>query len=196
MDKFMTKENARTSYQKSYDSIYNVDHNGYNENENPIYGTEPNTVNRPEQTYPEPILPETSNWERPVYGVTGSPSVHPPRSIIKHNDYLIHSNKYAIDWRKIGLLALIKFGLFKLQANNFLNILLLLVFKFKLMVTAFFFKFLFILKLVKVFVSMIYPLSFLPLTPKLMQLISVLLKILYMVLNSNTIQPGILTTTR
>jgi len=190
----MIKEDARTSYQKSYDLIYSENHNSYNEN--PIYGTEPITEDRPEQAYPEPILSETNNWEHPVYGVTELLSVHPPRNIIKHNDYLINSKKYQIDWRKIGLLALIKFGLFKLQANNFLNILLLLVFKFKLIVTAFFFKFLFILKLMKVFVSMIYPLSFLPLMPKLMQLISILFKILYMVLNSNTIQPGILTITR
>lgn len=198
VDKFIAKEEARTNYQNMHDLTYNVDNNDYNEDENAIYGLGSSTVIPPEQTYLEPILSETNNWDRPAYGVANLPSVYPPINVIKHKDHLIHLQKNSIDWRKIGLLALIKFGLLKLKANSFLSILLLLLFKFKLFVMAIFLKSLFILKLTKVFVSTVYPLLFLQLMPKLMQ-------ILYTVLNPTTLQiiqsamqmqPGISTTTR
>lgn len=72
-----------------------------------------------------------------------------------------------IDWHKVGILALMKFGLAKLKAFGFLKILFLLVFKLKLFLIAMFFKFLLILKLMKVFKILMIPLILLTVLPML-----------------------------
>lgn len=72
-----------------------------------------------------------------------------------------------IDWHKVGILALFKFGLAKLKAFGFLKLLFLLVFKLKLFLIAMFFKFLLILKLMKVFKILMVPLILLTVLPML-----------------------------
>jgi len=166
-DKLMVEEDVSTYYPDSYDLTYNVGRNGYNEDENPI-------AIRPEQTYTEPIWSEPGNWDWPPYGV-GLSSAHQPNSVIKHKNIPIQPKEYKTEiyWPKIGLLALIKFALFKLQTIGFLNFVFLLAFKFKLFMTGLFLKFFLILKLMKIYKSLFLPFFFLQLIPNLMQLLSI-----------------------
>lgn len=149
------------------DLTYNVGHNGYTEDEI-------STVVRNEQIYPETVWSNTNYWDRPPYGV-GYPSVQQPNTVVKYENIPIRPKEYEIkfDWHRIGILALIKFALFKLKTIGFLKFLFLLAFKFKLFITGVFLKFFLIFKLMTIYKSLILPLFFLQLTPTLMQLFSI-----------------------
>lgn len=68
-----------------------------------------------------------------------------------------------INWRHIGIIALLKFTLVKLKALGFMNFLFLLLFKLKLLLIVLHFKFFILLKLIKFFKFLLLPLFFLPL---------------------------------
>lgn len=76
------------------------------------------------------------------------------------NNKKLNDNK--TNWYTIAMLALIKFGLIKLKTMSFLQFILIIVFKFKLLMTAIFFKFM-LLKLLKPFTFLLLPLLFLSL---------------------------------
>lgn len=70
-----------------------------------------------------------------------------------------------INWRRIGVMAVIKLGLVKLKAIGFINILLFLLFKIKMFMAVVFFKFLSLLKILKLFKFLIIPLMVIPFFP-------------------------------
>lgn len=112
-------------------------------------------------------------------------------SLVNHNNYLPPNTNYQFhnpnnqieqynihnplqqiqmiyekaDWRKIGILALVKLGLIKLKLFSFLKLLFLLVFKLKLFLIAMFFKYLLIAKLMKLFKLLMLPLLSLVMLP-------------------------------
>lgn len=73
------------------------------------------------------------------------------------------SNQDNINWRNIGILALIKFGLIKLKTIGFMQLVFIFAFTVKLLMVAVFFKLLLFLKLIKYLKVLILPLFFLSL---------------------------------
>lgn len=80
----------------------------------------------------------------------------------KPNNKKLNDNK--TNWYTIAMLALIKLGLIKLKTMSFLQFILIILFKFKLLMIAIFFKFM-LLKLLKPFTFLVLPLLFLSLLP-------------------------------
>jgi len=72
-------------------------------------------------------------------------------------------NQDNINWRNIGILVLIKFGLIKLKTIGFMQLLFIFAFTVKQLMVAVFFKFLLFLKLIKYLKILILPLFFLSL---------------------------------
>lgn len=165
---------APYNYHNSYDSPYNLGDYGDKKKENQMVGNRWTSVNNPAGSYIASFWPSEgdNNLE---YGIreryppehehdyTIGPSNHYPKPI--------SSKEHKIDWSKIGMLAFIKLGLFKLQAIGFQKILFLLVFKLKMFMAAIFFKFLLIIKLMKFFNILILPLFILQLLPSIWQIL-------------------------
>lgn len=94
-----------------------------------------------------------------------------PSNLPKHIPKPINLKENKIDWQKLGMLALIKLGLLKLQVIGFKKIIFLLAFKFKMYFTAILLKFLLIIKLMKFLKILILPVFLMQLLPTLVQLL-------------------------
>lgn len=170
------QEIAPYNYYNSYDPTNNLGENGKNKNLNQMVGNRWTTENNPAVPYPSSLWKSEGNNNLEFEIREQYPSDH------EHADYMpiepsnhypkpIHSKEHKMDWSKIGILALIKLGILKLQAIGFQKILFLLVFKLKMIMAVMFFKFLLIMKLMKFFNILILPLFILQLLPSIWNLI-------------------------
>lgn len=171
----MAKKGTSTSHLKLYDLPYKTHDYSNTEDDISADGIGWNTIDEPKNTYPVTSWTgSTGIWDQPShetenyeYGYHSQPS-----RVTKDHHRPIQQKENKIDWHTIGILALIKLGLIKLQAIGFLQILFLIVFKLKLYMIAVFLKFLLIMKLMKLSKILVLPLLLLQLLPTLMQLLS------------------------
>ncbi|VVC46194.1 Hypothetical protein CINCED_3A004241 [Cinara cedri] len=166
--KLVVEEDVSSGYQSSYEQNYNLDDYVYRKQENPAVGTGWTKDQRSETTDGS-----SNNWDSSAHeNGNNRQSVRPPPSALSKypkSEIEVHK-EFKIDWQRIGILALIKLGLTKLQAVGFLKMVFLLLFKFKLYLVAIFFKFVLFLKLIKSFNIMLIPFFFFKFLPTLINL--------------------------
>lgn len=172
----VAEEDSSNGYQNANDLTYNAGDYGYKEYENPAYGAGWTSAGRPEQSQGSLWSGSSGSWEPPPYGTEEgyladqSPSRKPSSNPITNDLNPLQPKRNNINWKTFVWLALFKLGLAKLQAIGFLNTLLQLGFSFKLYMTAVFFNFLLIIKLMKFFKILLLPLLLTRLLPLFMQL--------------------------
>jgi len=172
-DNIVVKKGASASHLKSYDSPYKMHDYSNTEDDISADGIGWNIIDEPKTVHPVTSWAEgTDIWnQRPHETDNFGYGYHSlPNKVTK--DKPIQPKENKIDWNTIGILAFIKLGLVKLQAIGFLKTLFLIMFKFKLYMTAVLFKFLLLMKLMKLFKIILLPLLILLLIPTLIQLFS------------------------
>lgn len=178
----MAEGDNSNGYQNAYDLTYNVGDYGYKEYESPTYETGWTSAGEPQQTHQGSFWSGSSgSWEPPPYGIGGGyltdqgpsskPIDWPSKKPTKNDQNSLQPKVNNVDWKTIGVLALIKLGLAKLQAIGFLKTLFLLGFSFKMYMIAVIFKFMLIMKLMKFFKILLLPLFLVRLLPSLIQLL-------------------------
>lgn len=173
--KLVNEEMSLTNNHKFYDLTYNTGDYGYKRDEKQNFINKGTSVNRPDNSYLASLWPIISRESNSMeYGISERYPVdydHEYKS--STNDYStpIHVKESRLNLHEIGILALIKFFLLKLQVIGFQKIILFLVFKLKLFMAAMLFKFLLIMKLMKFFKILILPLLLMQLLPIIMQLL-------------------------
>lgn len=192
----MTDEDDSNGYQNTYDLTYNVGDYGHKEYDNPTYEAGWTSTGHPEQAQGSLWSESSGSWEPPPYGkgegylVDQGPSRKPldrPSSSPTNKD--LNSLLNNVSWKTISILTLFKLVFAKLQAIGFLSTLLQLGFSFKLFMTAVFFNFLSIMKLMKFFKILLLPLLLAQLLPFLIQLLMMPGRLLDLMrrMNSNNI---------
>lgn len=198
----MAEGDNSNGYQNAYDLTYNVGDYGYKEYESPTFETGWTSAGEPQQTHQGSFWSGSSgSWEPPPYGIGGGyltdqgpsskPLDRPSKKPTKNDQNSLQPKVNNVNWKTIGMLALLKLGLAKLQAIGFLKTLFLLGFSFKMYMIAVIFKFMLIMKLMKFFKILLLPLFLLRLLPSLIQLLMMpgrILDLLRRVANSNNMQ--------
>ncbi|XP_022166517.1 uncharacterized protein LOC111031038 [Myzus persicae] len=198
----IAEEDGSNGYKNAYDLTYNMNDYEHKENENPDYEPGWTSAGRPEQAQGSFWSGSSGSWEPPPYetgegylvdqGPSRKPLDKPLSSPTRSNLNTLQPNLDNINWRTIGILALFKLGLAKLQAIGFLNTLFQIGLSFKLYMTAVFFNFLLIMKLMKFFKILLIPLLLTRLLPLFMQLLMIPGRLLDLMrrMNNNNMMPA------
>lgn len=198
----MAEEDNSNGYQNAYDLTYNVGDYRYKEYESPTYETGWTSDDEPQETHQGSFWSGSSgSWEPPPYGIGGGyltdhgpsskPLDRPSKKPTKNDQNSLQPKVNNVDWKTIGMLALLKLGLAKLQALGFLKTIFLLGFSFKIYMIAVIFKFMLMMKLMKFFKILLLPLFLVRLLPSLIQLLMMpgrILDLLRRLADSNNMQ--------
>lgn len=173
--KLANEEISLTNSHEFYDLTYNIGDYGHKKDEKQYVINKGTLVNRPHNSYLASLWPIISRESNSMeYGIPEQYPIdydHEYKS--STNDYPtpIHDKENRLNWHEIGMLALTKVFLLKLQIIGFQKIILFLVFKLKLFMAAMLIKFLLIMKLMKFFKILILPLLLMQLLPVIIQLL-------------------------
>lgn len=198
----MAEEDNSNGYQNAYDLTYNAGEYGFKEYESPTYETGWTSAGEAQQRPQGSFWSGSSgSWEPPPYGLEGGystdqgpsskPLDRPSKKPTKNDQNALQPKVNNVNWKTIGMLALLKLSLAKLQAIGFLKALFLLGFSFKMYMIAVIFKFMLMMKLMKFFKILLLPLFLVRLLPSLIQLLMIpgrILDLLRRLSDSNNMQ--------